>query len=178
MTGNIDPKVLGKYKKVRALWERTQGHEKEAAARILAQLQNSYPGIEQQCQQHNEQPQVGPLPSWREAMMDAIELLAGARTPDSVLEKYLSYIDAIEHNQRPRHTERNGQRPRLKDFIATTVSQSAAGVKMAIEVNQKGAAFFERAMSEGVSPEELDEVGDEIGRLAKRMFLNWVSSIR
>ena len=178
MTEQIDPKVLGKYKKVRALWERTSGPEKEAAARILGQLQNTYPGIEQQCHNTNGHVQTGPLPTWREAMMDAVELLAGARTPDSVLEKYLSYIDAIEKSQQREQPGGSIPRPRLRDFIATTVSQSAEGVKMAIEVNKKGAAFFERAMSDGATAQDLDEVGDEIGRLAKRMFLNWVSSIR
>ena len=178
MRENIDPKVLGKYLKVKALWERTQGPEKQAAARILSQLQNSYPGIEQASQTSAAPPQPGPLPSWREAMMDALELLAGAKTPNSVLEKYIHYIEQIEaQNRANRHT--NGQhRPRLRDFIATTVSQSAAGVKMAIEINDKGAAFFERAVSEGATPADLEEVGDEIGRLAKRMFLTWVSGIR
>ena len=111
-------------------------------------------------------------------MMDALELLAGAKTPNSVLEKYIHYIEQIEaQNRANRHP--NGQhRPRLRDFIATTVSQSAAGVKMAIEINDKGAAFFERAVSEGATPADLEEVGDEIGRLAKRMFLTWVSGIR
>lgn len=178
MNGNIDPKVIGKYQKVRALWERTQGPEKEAAARILSQLQNNYPGIEQLSQTLSAGPAPGPLPSWREAMMDALELLAGSRTPDSVLEKYMNYIEAIEARRSAQPQSSGMQRPRLRDFIATTVSQSAAGVKMAIEINQKGATFFERAMSEGATPDELDEVGDEIGRLAKRMFLNWVSTIR
>jgi hypothetical protein len=182
MPGHIDPKVIGKYLKVRTLWERTSGNEKEAAARILSQLQNTYPGIEQQCQhaRHNGNGHgTGPLPSWREAMRDALELLAGAAAPNDLLEKYLAYIDALEQPVEPEPVAQTvRRRPRLRDFVSTTIKQGAAGVALAIDINSKGAAFFERAMSDGASDAEIDEVADEIGRVARQMFITWVGSLR
>ena len=163
---------------MRNLWEHTTGNEKEAAARVLSQLQNTYPGIEQQCQ-NGQRPETGPLPSWRDAMMDALQLLAGAAAPTDVLEKYLSYIESLE-GMREQEKENTSQRrrPKLRDFVSTTMRQCATGVELAIEINSKGAAFFSRAVAEGASETEVNEVADEIGRVARQMFLTWIGSLK
>jgi hypothetical protein len=177
MIQQIDARVVSKYRKVCRLWESTEGPEKAAAARIMGSLQNAYPGIQYAASTVGPA-DGGPLPSWKEAMSDALELLAGMRAPSELLEKYLSLIEQIENGREEEKDPRPRGRPRLRDFVALTLRESAAGARIAIEVNQRGTAFFERGISGGASEKEIEEVADEIGRMARGMFLTYLRSLK
>ena len=173
----MDERVVSKYRKVCRLWECTEGPEKAAAARIMGSLQSAYPGI-QYAASSAISPDPGPLPSWKEAMSDALELLAGVRAPSDLLEKYLNIIEEIENGRTEETAPEPRGRPRLRDFVALTLRESAAGVRIAIEVNQRGKVFFDRGVSGGASEKEIEEVADEIGRIARGLFLTYLRSLR
>jgi hypothetical protein len=172
MGGPIEEKVLERYLKVKTLWERTEGNEKENAARVMSALQSNYPGIDQWAQQSEVLQEVEQMatPSWTEAMADAVGILAGFTNPFDVINRYAPFIDQAGAARRPKIETPDEAAKFLGHHAKVGVRDSVRGLRVNLELDPETAAIIDEYVSSLPSDEALAKLAHRAGEMVGRRF--------
>lgn len=171
MAAHIDDKVLERYLKVRTLWERTDGNEKANAARVMASMQNTYPGIDQAAPGSPASKRVpqDPGPSWQQAMADAVGVVAGFTSPMDVIHKYAQYIDGIE-DYAPAPGFEGDPVELLTQFSRVSVRDSFRGLRVSLEIDPEIAAILDDFVRSPQGDPEISRLAHRAGEMVARKF--------